>query len=213
MAPPPGTPAAPGTRVRALVKVAVPGEYIVTVLGMEERPPWLHHGARLTAHFITSLGVHQGQCDLVAINGAGTIDNPLELTLSELTGVKTLQRRKHFRVAAALPVDLEVLRTKNKELAEEAADRNAVTQDFSAGGLRVETRFDLELDDQLRMTLPIPSELRQGLPEYLICVAYVVRVEVLALGQFKVAMQSSFPREIGRDRWVQLTLNLQRGRG
>ena len=214
--PPPAPPSAPEPppappRIRAVVTAAAAGEYVLNLGAGNERPYGLVPGRRVLVRYITTLGLHHGQSVIVQVDQGGG-EAGIQLMMSELSDVQTVQRRKHYRVGAVLPVDLAVLESTVKELAD-AEDHKASTLNFSAGGFLIETRLQPALGDHLRLTLRVPQDLRHGLPALLLCQAYVVRVEVVSFDQFRVALQSSFPRELGRDLWVQLTLNLQFGRG
>jgi hypothetical protein len=202
--PPPEPP-----RIRAVVTEAKAGEYVLGLVD-DERPRGLNPGTRVVVRFITTLGLHHGNSVVVQVDPGGT-DKPISLILTEVSDLQTIQRRKYFRVSAVLPVDLAVLESTVKDLAD-AEDHGATTLNLSGGGFLIETRLHLALGDHVRLTLRVPKELRQDLPELMLCQAYVVRVEVVSFDRFRVALQSSFPRETGRDLWVQLTLNLQFGR-
>jgi hypothetical protein len=210
--PPPSPPKPPAEppRIRAVVTKAIAGEYVLSLASGDERPRGMQAGARVVVRYITTLGLHHGKSVVVQIDQGGG-DAGIQLTMSELTDVETIQRRKHYRVGAVLPVDLAVLETSLKDL-EDAEDR-ATTLNFSGGGFLIETKLQLALGDRVRLTLRVPKDLRQDLPALLVCQAIVVRVEVVTFDQFRLALQSSFPRDLGRDLWVQLTLNLQFGRG
>jgi hypothetical protein len=204
----PKPPPPPPARLRAVVTQAIAGEYVLS-LGNEPRPRGLIPGARVQVRYITTLGLHTGRSVVVQVDRSGT-DAGLQFMMSELTDLVTIQRRKHFRVGAVLPIDVVVLASENDDL-EDAEDR-ASTLNISGGGLMIETKLRPAEGDKLRVTLRVPKDLRHDLPELLVCQGLVMRVELITFDQFRVAMQSVFDRETGRDLWVQLTLNLQFGR-
>jgi len=134
------------------------------------------------------------------------------LALARLTDVSTSQRRQFFRVSASLVSILVVSATRGQLVGKE--DARAVTQDISAGGMRVETTLPLALDDELRVTVHTPRGMRRTLPDTLACDARVVRAEQVIRRNRKLwsaGLQFMFATESERDRWVQLTFDLQRG--
>jgi c-di-GMP-binding flagellar brake protein YcgR len=93
-------------------------------------------------------------------------------------------------------------------------DQRAITQDLSAGGMRVDTTLMLAVGDQVRVTVHTPRGLRKNLPDLLVCEAKVVRAEQIIRRNRKLCsagLQFQFATESERDRWVQLTFDLQRG--
>jgi hypothetical protein len=204
----PKPPPPPIPKIRAVVTQAIAGEYVLS-LGNEDRPRGLQPGARVQVRYITTLGLHTGRSVVVQVDRSGS-DAGLQFMMSELTDLQTIQRRKHYRVGAVLPIDVVVLESEDDDL-KDAEDR-ATTLNISGGGLLIETKLRPDEGDRLRVTLRVPKELRHDLPELLVCQGVVMRVELVTSDQFRVALQSTFDRETGRDLWVQLTLNLQFGR-
>jgi hypothetical protein len=167
--------------------------------------PRVYDRVRVVVRYVSPLGRHEAFSFVVQM-GAG---NPLSLTLGKLDGLKTFQQREHFRAFASLPLELAVVEAKIEELKAQI-DVRALSIDVSAGGLRVDTRLAVGVDDRLRVLLRLPKDLRTGgLPDLLSVEARVVRSDQTASDQFRVAMQSRFARELERDKWAQLTLNLQ----
>jgi hypothetical protein len=206
--PPPPPEPPPPPRVRTVVTVAA-GEYITQMAPNETRPFGLGEGTRVKVRFITATGLHNGHSVVVQLEPQP--EGALQITLSELTDVETTQRRKHFRVGAFLQVQLDVTESAVEGL-QNAYDARAMTINFSGGGFLIETRLRLAVADHVRVTLRVPKDLRNDLPEVLVCEAVVMRVTEIAFDQIRIALRSSFPRDVGRDLWVQLVMNLQFGR-
>jgi PilZ domain len=198
----------PPLRFRGMVTANEAGECTFAVRAPEEGPFPIGRGAPLTLRFVSALGLHIGGCYVVRLTRGGP---EIELTASEPTTLETIQRRAFYRVSAALPVQLVVLESTVDDL-DGAVDRQAITVDLSAGGIKVTTALALEVDDLVRFTLVVPPEFRFNLPDFLACDAHILRREEAGLDRYRVAMQSVLRNEIDRDKWVQLTLNLQRAR-
>jgi hypothetical protein len=93
-------------------------------------------------------------------------------------------------------------------------DGRAITEDISAGGMRVETILPLAAGDRVRITVETPRGVRKALPDTMVCHARVVRVEQVTRGHrllSSAGLEFVFHNEDERDRWVQLTFDLQRG--
>jgi c-di-GMP-binding flagellar brake protein YcgR len=171
-------------------------------------PPALLAGAPATVSFVTSLGLHQGRSTVLRVQSGRIV----AIALARLTSINTSQRRQFFRVSASLVTLLVVGPTRATSLGKE--DARAMTQDLSAGGMRLDTVLPLAVDDQVRVTVHTPRGLRKNLPDTLTCDARVVRAEQVIRRNRKVCsvgLQFLFATEGERDRWVQLTFDLQRG--
>jgi c-di-GMP-binding flagellar brake protein YcgR len=196
------------SRVRVLVDKVVDYEYVVVVPRADDRPSGLRAGAGVVVRFFTTSGRHQATSTIMQIGPENVL--PLSLTLGKLENLRTVQQREYFRVFASLPLELGVVKSSIPELASKR-DGLAKSVDISAGGLRVDTRLAAAIDDWLQVILRLPSDIRQGgLPDILMVEGRVVRCEPLGEERFRLALESRFAREVQRDKWVQLTLNLQR---
>jgi c-di-GMP-binding flagellar brake protein YcgR len=193
--------------VRAFVVASDERETKLTLRPMEGESFMVAPGAKLKVRFLNDFGIHGGHCHVVRV----AHNESVELTVGPLLNVTTLQRRDYFRVSVALSAQITVVRSTVANF-EGNVDREVTTVDVSAGGAKVTTAFALEPDDRVRFTVFVPSDLQLKLPHLLTCDARVLRREDIGDNRYRLAMQSSFPRETERDKWVQLTLNLQRGR-
>jgi hypothetical protein len=195
------------SRVRVQVAKVADYEIVVVVPRSDDRPPGLRPGARVIVRFFSPAGRHEALSSIVHV-GSGA---PLALTLSKLDALRTVQQREHFRVFAALSLELSVTESSVTNLATQS-DRSATSVDISGGGMRLDTSLAPALEDRVRVALRLPAEIRQGgLAEILRAEARIVRSEALNGGErYRVALEWRFAREVERDKWVQLTLNLQR---
>ena len=183
---------------------------ILLTLGHGERAPrGLIAGAALTLRFATTVGLHEARSRVLTV----TEDRTVKLGISQVNKPTTVQRRRYFRVPAALAVQVTVTQSSWIDGVGQK-DPRAITRDISAGGLCLETTVRVTLGDVLAITLETPRGFRKGLPPELPCAGRVLRVQETSrsgrtLHVLGVEMIIAAERE--RDRWVQLTFDLQRG--
>lgn len=200
--------ASPPAQVMGVVVAMPPREILLSLASGAVAPPSLQPGAHVRVSFATSQGLHQGRTAVLRVAPGRTV----AVVLARFTGVSTAQRRQFFRVPASLVALLVIGTTRAGTLGKE--DPKALTQDFSAGGMRVDTVLPLTVGDHLKVTVEVPRGLRKNLPAQLSCEAKVVRVEHVVRRNRKMqsaGLQFVFATENERDRWVQLTFDLQRG--
>lgn len=121
------------------------------------------------------------------------------------------QRRGFFRIDACLPVTC--FAPDAGDAARPPVTATGVTENISAGGLRIVTNTALKVRDAVRIRVDVPSALVALHAEALEADARVRRVfEVLGRSppHYVVALQLLFTREPRRDQWVQLVFELQR---
>jgi hypothetical protein len=195
-------------RARNLVLPAVvysaAGPHILLSLGpLPEIPAALTIEASIKLRYATSLGLHELSTFIVSVGGKENVT----LSLAHTREGQTIQRRNFFRVPACLSVAVNFARNGY-------ADGRAITQDISAGGMRLETALHAALGDQLQLVVQTPRNFRRNLPPELTCRGRVVRVleEALRGAQYSsLGVEFAFELERERDRWVQLSFDLQRG--
>jgi hypothetical protein len=198
----------PPAKVMAVVVAIPPREVLLSLVTGAVAPPDLQPGLTVNLSFSTSLGLHQARTTVLRVAPGHTV----AVALARFNDVSTVQRRQFFRVAASLVTLVVIGSQRATALGKE--DARALTQDLSAGGMRVETSLALSLGDEVRVTVQTPRSLRRNLPDQLSCEAKVVRVEQVIRRNRKhssAGLQFMFATENERDRWVQLTFDLQRG--
>jgi c-di-GMP-binding flagellar brake protein YcgR len=203
-----GTARPPG-RLDAFVLGTAAREYLLTLSGEGGAPPALRAGQGVTVTFTTTMGLHAARTSVLRITAGKTV----VVAIAPFGTVDTQQRRHYFRPVATLPVSVAVTSSAlpgsvGKE------DPRAVTHDVSPGGLRLETALPVARGDRLTVTVQTPRSVRRSLPAALSCEAVVVRVEPVARRNqnlFSAGVEFQFAAERERDRWVQLTFELQRG--
>jgi c-di-GMP-binding flagellar brake protein YcgR len=154
------------------------------------------------------MGLHQGRTSVLRVAPGRTV----ALALARFVEIRTAQRRQFFRVPASLVAALVVSSPHAATTAKE--DLRALTQDLSGGGMRVDTVLPLAVGDLVKVTVEIPRGMRKYLPAEMSCEARVVRVDAVVRRSRKLfcaGLQFQFATENERDRWVQLTFDLQRG--
>ena len=194
--------ATPPCRVMGVVVGTPAHELLLSLGGDGQAPPALKAGAPATLSFATTMGFHQARTSVLRVSGTKTI----LLAVERFAEVSTSQRRQFFRVPTSVVTVLVGESARQEERAQ--------TQDLSAGGMRVDTTMPLAIGDRLRVTVETPRELRKHLPAALVCDAQVVRVEQVTRRNrllCSAGLQFVFASENERDRWVQLTFELQRG--
>jgi hypothetical protein len=199
--------AVPPVKVVGVVAAIPPREILLSLISGATAPPALMAGVPVTVSYATSLGLHQARTSVLRVAPGRAV----AVALARLSGVSTSQRRQFFRVPASLVTHL-VVAAHGTALAKD--DARALTQDLSAGGMRVDTVLALVVGEQVRVTVQTPRGLRNHLPDTLVCEARVVRVEQVLRRHRKLCsagLQFLFSTESERDRWVQLTFDLQRG--
>jgi hypothetical protein len=200
--------AEPPVNVVGAVVAIPPREILLSLASGAVAPPQLQPGASVTISFATTLGLHQGRTTVLRVLPGRAVS----IALARLGSVTTSQRRQFFRVAASLVTLVVVGPAGGAAVGKE--DARAVSVDISAGGMRVDTTLALTVGDQVRLSVETPRGLRKYLPDTLVCDARVVRVEHVLRRHRKltsVGLQFQFATESERDRWVQLTFDLQRG--
>jgi hypothetical protein len=200
--------ATPPARVVGVVLAMPPREILLSLAGGEVAPPSLQPGAFVTVSFATTQGLHQGRTSVLRVSPGRMV----AVALARFSGVSTAQRRQFFRVPASLVTTLVLTSPHASTSAKE--DTRALTQDLSGGGIRVDTVLPLTVGDLVRVTVEVPRGLRKHLPAEMSCDAKVVRVENVVRRSRKLlcaGLQFQFATENERDRWVQLTFDLQRG--
>jgi c-di-GMP-binding flagellar brake protein YcgR len=200
--------AATPARVMGVVVAMPPREILLSLASGAIAPPALQPGVQVTVGFATTQGLHQARTAVLRVAPGRTV----AVALARFTAVNTSQRRQFFRVTASLVTLIVVGATRATSLGKE--DARALTQDLSAGGMRVDTTLQLHLGDRVRVTVQTPRGLRKYLPDQLMCEAEVMRVEHVIRRNRKVCsvgLRFAFATESERDRWVQLTFDLQRG--
>ena len=198
----------PPARVVGVVVAMPPREILLSLASGAVAPPSLQPGVEVTVSFATTQGLHQGKTTVLRVAPGRTV----AVALARFTGVTTAQRRQFFRVPASLVVQLVVASSHAATSARE--DLRALSHDVSGGGMRVDTVLPLVTGDLVKITVEVPRGLRKNLPAELTCEAKVVRVEPVVRRQrklYQAGLQFQFSSESERDRWVQLTFDLQRG--
>jgi c-di-GMP-binding flagellar brake protein YcgR len=200
--------ASPPAQVIGVVLAMPPREILLSLASGAMAPAALQPGAQVIVSFATTMGLHRGRTAVLRVSPGNTV----AVALARFAPVSTAQRRQFFRVSATLMVKLEVGPTRASSLPHE--DARALTQDLSSGGMRVETTLVLSLGDRVKATVETPRGLRKYLPDHMTCEAEVVRVESVMRRNRKLCsagLRFVFATESERDRWVQLTFDLQRG--
>jgi c-di-GMP-binding flagellar brake protein YcgR len=190
------------------VVAALPStEIVVSLPSGAVIPPALQAGVGVTIAFATTMGLHQARSSVLRVSFARIIS----VALARFADIKVSQRRQFFRVPASL-VTVMVVRANQVGLT--GKEERTLTQDVSGGGLRLETTLPVTIGDRVQITLQTPRGFRKHLPSEMSCEAKVVRVEQVTRRNRKllsVGLQFVFATESERDRWVQLSFDLQRG--
>ena len=200
--------AAPPAKVMGVVVAMPPREILLSLVSGAMAPPALQPGIQVMVSFATTQGLHQGRTAVLRVAPGQTV----AVALARFSNVSTAQRRQFFRVPASMVALLVIGTTRAGTLGKE--DPRALTQDLSAGGMRVDTVLSLTVGDHVKVTVEVPRGLRKNLPAELSCEAKVVRIENVVRRHRKMhsaGLQFLFATESERDRWVQLTFDLQRG--
>jgi c-di-GMP-binding flagellar brake protein YcgR len=199
--------AIPPTPIQGVVAALPSTEILVSLASGAIVPPALQAGVPCTIAFASTLGLHQARSSVLRVSFARTIS----VALARFADIKVSQRRQFFRVPASL-VTVLVVRANQVGLA--GREEKTLTQDVSGGGLRLETALPMAIGDRVQITLQTPRGFRKHLPAEMSCEAKVVRVEQVTRRNRKlwsVGLQFVFATESERDRWVQLSFDLQRG--
>jgi c-di-GMP-binding flagellar brake protein YcgR len=201
--------AEPEIALQAFVYGMPPGELLFTFPTVKVLPPHLEIGRAVTVRFFSGGGAHHARSQVLRVSTTPHVT----AALSSLTKVETIQRRRYFRVSATLPVTFEVTRSAVADAAGKSETRG-LSQDVSAGGIRLETSVLLTIDDRIRLILTTPRAFQKALPPTMEATARVVRVHEgnrKANRPYSLSVELLFEAESERDRWVQLTFDLQRG--
>lgn len=196
--------------VEALVFGAPEREYLLTLPALAVVPPGLIDGARVTIRFATKTGLCEVASHVLRVTAGA---KGLNVAVARTARVETIQRRRFFRVPACLNVSFRV---QASDIAEHLGltDDKALTQDLSAGGMRIETTVAVGHGDRLEVRVQTPKGFRRSLPPQLSTEALVVRIEE-GVRRFQrlfiIGVEFHFRAENERDKWVQLAFDLQRG--
>jgi c-di-GMP-binding flagellar brake protein YcgR len=197
------------TPLTAFVFGTTPREILLTLGQGEEAPPALVAGATVTMRFVSGLGLHETRTRVVHV----VHDRTVKLGVAQVNRPSVVQRRRYFRVSAALAARATIADSISAPSIG-YHDGRAITRDISAGGLCLETSLRVGLGDELSIVLETPRGLRKNLAPELSCRARVLRIQETSRGRrilFLLGLELMFPLERERDRWVQLTFDLQRG--
>jgi hypothetical protein len=200
--------AQPPVRLQALVQRSELGEVEVALNDVGEAPPEVVPGAEVYAKFCTPAGFHEARSTVVKVEPG----RPPSLVLDSFRGETTRQRRAFFRTSAYLPCEISILASKKTKAGE--ADRRAVTLDVSGGGIKLETSLSVIPDDRVGIVVRVPDKLQPALPAVLVVEAKVLRVvEIVRGGRDlnQVAAAFQIKREVDRDPWVHLAMDIERG--
>jgi len=121
------------------------------------------------------------------------------------------QRREFFRVDVALPVTCTPVGTNGAARGASAA--SGITENLSAGGLRLVTAERFAVRDLVRVRLELPSSLPGMRVGALEAEARVRRIGAVPGGpqpRYCLALQLVFDRESQQDQWVELAFALDR---
>lgn len=198
----------PRVRLKAVVQRSDLGEVELTMNELAEAPPELVVGAVVHARFCTPAGYHEASSTVVKLLPG----HPPSVVLDAFHGERTRQRRAYFRTSAYLACEISVLVSKKIKAGE--ADRRAVTLDISGGGIKLETSLAVIAEDRVGIVVRVPQKLQTALPPVLIVEAKVLRtIEIIRQGRdlFQVAAAFQIKREVDRDPWVHLTMDIERG--
>lgn len=195
--------------VRGFVLGLPPREIVFSFPGLKALPAAFSPGCSIAVKYWSALGAHFARTELLRLSPGP----PLTAATTRLARVETVQRRRFFRVGASLPAQFKVLESAVQGSTGRFEDQ-AITQDLSAGGVRLETSILLTVDDRLRLSVGTPKSFQRSLPPLLEADCRVVRIQEATRRSrrlFFVSVELLFDAESERDRWVQLTFDLQRG--
>lgn len=198
----------PRVRLKATVQKYEMGECEVTLNEMDAPPPELTAGVEIQARFCTAQGFHEGSSTVLKVRPA----QPPEVLLDAFRRETHRQRRAYFRTSAYLPCQVTVLVSKKIKAGE--SDRRAISLDISGGGIRIETSLGVIPEDLLTVVVRVPQKLQPALPAILLSEGKVLRVvDVVRQGRdlHQIAVAFQIKREVDRDPWVHLAMDLERG--
>jgi hypothetical protein len=198
----------PRVRLKAVVQRSELGEVELTMNELAQAPPELIVGAVVHARFCTPAGYHEASSTVVKLLPG----HPPSLVLDTFRGERTRQRRAYFRTSAYLDCEISVL--VSKEIKAGESDRRAITLDISGGGIKLQTSLAVVAEDRVGIVVRVPPKLQPVLPPALVVEAKVLRtIEIVRQGRdlFQVAAAFQIKREVDRDNWVHLTMDLERG--
>jgi hypothetical protein len=199
----------PGPACAAFVFGTTAREILLTLGHGQKAPAHLVAGAWVTLRFSTTMGLHEARTRVLTV----AHDRTVKLGIAQVDRPTIVQRRLYFRVAAALAAQVTVAESASADRVG-AKDPKAVTRDISAGGVCLETSLSVSLWDVLAISLETPRAFRKSLPAELACTGRVLRIqETTRSGRtlYLVGVEMVIVAERDRDRWVQLTFDLQRG--
>ena len=168
-------------------------------------PAFVREGNEVLVRFASKTGRHEARCRVIRVGEEeGVVIGPFE-------GLRTQQRRQHFRVSAYLP--LEVTVAVSGRTIPGTVDKEGVSIDISGGGMLLETVMPFELGDRANVMLKVPDSVPDTVPRRLTAELGVLRVDrVVRAGRelYRLACRFSFSRAADQDQWVKLCLELQR---
>lgn len=176
------------------------------------RPPacplgYVLPGTMVRLRFANPLGLHGATATILDMRPGP----PMELNLGEFRDETTVQRREYYRVTRGLPATVTVRVSHSVEPG--LVDSGAFTYDISGGGIRLDTFLAVGIDDRLWVAVRVPERLQAAHSAALQARAEVLRIEPVVRGGedlSRVAARFHFRREIDRDAWVHLVLDLQK---
>jgi c-di-GMP-binding flagellar brake protein YcgR len=136
---------------------------------------------------------------------------PIEATLGDFREARTIQRRAYFRANVSLPLVMAILASKTSKVG--LQDRRASTVDIGGGGLRFDSELCPAVDDRVAIRVEVPLRLQKQIAPFLQIEAMVMRVEPVIRGDVdlhRLAVRFLVQRDLERDPWVRLTLDIQR---
>ena len=191
------------------VLVRLPPPEVVMSLGQGVTAPrGLVPGAAVAVTFTTDQVFAKASTKVTRVLG----ERVASVALEPFAQVDTSMRRRFFRVPASLLTLLVVSSARGAEVGKK--DARALTQDVSAGGMRVETVLALAVGDRVQVTVETPRGLRKTFPATMVCEAEVVHATLVVRkgGQlYSAGLQFVLAADSEQERWLRLTFDLQRG--
>jgi len=191
------------------VLVRVPPPEVVVSLGQGvPAPRGLVPGANVVVSFTTDEVFAKATTKVTRV----LPDRLASVALEPFAKVDTSTRRRFFRVPASLLTLLVVSSARGSEVGKK--DARALTQDVSAGGMRVETVLALAIGDRVQVSVETPRGLRKTFPATMVCEAEVVHATLVMrkVGQlYSAGLQFVLGADSEQERWLRLTFDLQRG--
>ena len=199
------------------VKVGIPGqvqesdrldEVVVAFPTLLYPTSTMGYGARVTVQLTNPQGLHHVDATIMDF----TRLMPIEATLGDFGKVRTTQRRAYFRTQVELPLAVAVVASKVVKLG--LQDRRGTLVNLAGGGLCLDSVLHPDVGDRVVVRVAVPTKLQAAIAPFLQCDGEVVRIEPMMRGereQFRMAIRMLVRRDIERDPWVRLALDIQRG--